>query len=322
MTQGADPFTGSSNAMYEAPRAAPAGGTAAGSSSTVTFSTSEHIPKKSMIFLDTPGKAEAVEKKVMEFNDALAAGGATSALALTAEEAALVRQLIAVAVDKDSMARPPPAAYDLIANKLLKWPQDKLFPVLDVLRMLITNMFAAKHFGGGAESNLLSAVAAVTSGPSGQVAPATRLMALRLYVNAFKSADTRPLVSRNCAAVLAASQGSGSFNNQQVHIGYGTLLINVAVHVREVGEEALGGAAVVRAAVSGGAEFLHTEAANGHEDGVYRVMAALGTICQGAPSYSALAKELGVVAVAATIASKHSSAKVRECAQQLGAACM
>ena len=44
----------------------------------------------------------------------------------------------------------------------------------------------------------------------------------------------------------------------QVHIGYGTLLVNVAVHVREVGEEAVGGAAVVRAAISGAAEFLHT----------------------------------------------------------------
>jgi phospholipase A-2-activating protein len=133
MTQGADPFTGGSNAMYEAPRAAPAGGSASGAS-TVTFASSEHIPKKSMIFFDTPGKADAVEKKVMEFNDALAAGGATSVLAMTAEEAALLRQLIAVAVDKDSMARPSPAAYDLLANKLLKWPQDKLFPILDVLR--------------------------------------------------------------------------------------------------------------------------------------------------------------------------------------------
>jgi len=44
----------------------------------------------------------------------------------------------------------------------------------------------------------------------------------------------------------------------QVHIGYGTLLLNIAVHMREVGEDAVGGAAVVRAAVSGGAEFLHT----------------------------------------------------------------
>ena len=51
-------------------------------------------------------------------------------------------------------------------------------------------------------------------------------------------------------------------------------------------------------------------------------MAALGTICQGAPAYAALAKELGVVAVASSIAAKHSSQKVRECAQQLGAACM
>ena len=44
----------------------------------------------------------------------------------------------------------------------------------------------------------------------------TRLMALRLYVNAFKAADTRALVSRNCAAVLESSRGSASYTNQQV----------------------------------------------------------------------------------------------------------
>jgi len=32
--------------------------------------------------------------------------------------------------------------------------------------MLITNMFAAKHLGGGTDPNILSAVAAVTAGPA------------------------------------------------------------------------------------------------------------------------------------------------------------
>jgi hypothetical protein len=43
-----------------------------------------------------------------------------------------------------------------------------------------------------------------------------------------------------------------------VQIGYATLLLNVAVHVREVGEDAVGGGGVVRAALSGAAEFLHS----------------------------------------------------------------
>ena len=50
----------------------------------------------------------------------------------------------------------------------------------------------------------------------------------------------------------------------QVHIGYATLLLDIAVHTREVGEEAVGGGAVVRAAVSGGAEFLHTGLSSAH----------------------------------------------------------
>ena len=48
---------------------------------------------------------------------------------MNAEEVALARQLIAIAVDKESLARPSPAAYTLLGSKLLQWPQDKLFPV-------------------------------------------------------------------------------------------------------------------------------------------------------------------------------------------------
>ena len=62
--------------------------------------------------------------------------------------------------------------------------------------------------------------------------------------------------------------------------------------------------------------------ANAHEDALYRILAAVGTICQGAPIYSTLAKELGIPSIAASIATKHSSRKVRECAQQLCAALM
>ena len=54
---------------------------------------------------------------------------------MNAEEVALARQLIAIAVDKESLARPSPAAYTLLGSKLLQWPQDKLFPVTYSLSM-------------------------------------------------------------------------------------------------------------------------------------------------------------------------------------------
>ena len=54
---------------------------------------------------------------------------------MNAEEVALARQLIAIAVDKESLARPTPAAYALLGSKLLQWPQDKLFPVTYSLSM-------------------------------------------------------------------------------------------------------------------------------------------------------------------------------------------
>ena len=66
-----------------------------------------------------------------------------------------------------------------------------------------------------------------------KVAAPTRLMALRLYVNAFKSCDTRALFSRNCAKVLEASQGSGSFTNQQVCCSVFRILQRVAGYVHQ-----------------------------------------------------------------------------------------
>jgi len=64
-TRGADPFTGAHNAMYEN----------SGASQNAGGPTS-HIPKKVMVFFEQLGKADALEKKLMEFNSTLGGSAA------------------------------------------------------------------------------------------------------------------------------------------------------------------------------------------------------------------------------------------------------
>eukprot|EP00290_Baffinella_frigidus_P008213 CAMPEP_0180122658 /NCGR_PEP_ID=MMETSP0986-20121125/3691_1 /TAXON_ID=697907 /ORGANISM="non described non described, Strain CCMP2293" /LENGTH=774 /DNA_ID=CAMNT_0022061857 /DNA_START=102 /DNA_END=2422 /DNA_ORIENTATION=+ len=296
---GYDPLTGANNAMNEAGSSGQSGG----AGGVISFGSDQHIPKKIMTFFETPGKREAIEKKLGELNEALRTNpdGAVSALAMTPEELAVLKETMTIAFSKDS-ARPPQAVYALISDKLLNWPKASVFPVLDVLRLLVLNPYAAKAFSA-ATGNFLPAVAALCQGAPDQVPPPTRIMAIRLFANCFRNADMRALIAQHCAGVLAAAKGSGAFANAQVHAAYGALLLNVAVQSKGSSGGGIPADAVV-AAVNGAAEFLHTPSAvsGGSEDGIFWVMAALGTLVHENPSAHAVAVGLQVKGAAGGVA--------------------
>jgi len=323
MTQGADPFTGANNAMYEAPQASRGGGTdAAGADKAITFESQQHIPKRTMVFFETPGKAEAIEKKAAEFNEAVGASmdDGVSDLKMTDAELATFKAMVGIAFGKDNLARPAPETYALLADKLLKWPKAQLFPGLDVLRMLVLNAYAAKYLSGCQGGfNVLVALAGVTAGSAAEVPAPARLMALRLMVNCFRTSDMRAYATQHAQQLLEAAKGSASFSNAQVQLAYGSLLLNMAVHSRDEPSSPINGWDVVRGVISGCAEFLHTEAAGaaGNEDAIFRVLAAVGTIMWEQKDRILLARELGVATAAEKVSKTHASAKVKECAQQV-----
>eukprot|EP00286_Rhodomonas_abbreviata_P027252 CAMPEP_0181306956 /NCGR_PEP_ID=MMETSP1101-20121128/10593_1 /TAXON_ID=46948 /ORGANISM="Rhodomonas abbreviata, Strain Caron Lab Isolate" /LENGTH=345 /DNA_ID=CAMNT_0023413081 /DNA_START=65 /DNA_END=1103 /DNA_ORIENTATION=+ len=285
-----------------------------------------------MVFFETPGKPDAIEKKALEFNEAVRGSmeDGVSDRAMSDAEVPLLKELIAIAFGKDNLARPSPEAYTLLSSKLLHWPTPQLFPILDVIRMLALNAYAAKHLSSSAANasfNLLLSLAASTAGPPDKVPAPTRLMALRLYTNCFRNTDMRSYIAQHCGEVLASVQGSAGFSNAQVQLAYASLLLNIAVHSRDAGTEAtLNTPDVVQAVLSGGAEFLHTPAATtppladskgGSEDAVLRVLCALGTLLVDKDERLSLARELRVPEAAGAVAGAHGGVKVKECAQQL-----
>uniref|UniRef100_A0A7S4KYY7 Phospholipase A-2-activating protein n=1 Tax=Guillardia theta TaxID=55529 RepID=A0A7S4KYY7_GUITH len=311
-TRGADPLTGAHDAMYESQKPA--------KETFVTFASEEHIPRKAMIFFELPGKQEAIEKKAMEFNDALANSmdENLSQLAMNSEEKIYFANLVKVAFGKDAISKPSNNEYALLRNKLLKWPVGNLFPVLDVLRLLVLNPFVVNYLVKNAEDfDVVKAVASVTSGPAASVPAATRIMSTRFFVNCFRSTDMRGLISKRLDVVLPATNGSVSYGNAQVNLAYATLLLNVAVQAYETKAAEVGGMEQVKRAISGGAEFLHAAGKTESEDSVYRALAAVGTLASIDDKSRALVKEFQVQAVANEIKASHPSDKVKACASQL-----
>jgi len=133
---------------------------------------------------------------------------------MSEEEAVLLKEAMRLAFSKDS-ARPPQGVYALLSNKLLKWPAASVFPVLDVLRLLVLNPYAAKAISS-AGAEFFEAAVALCAGAPEQVPAPTRVMALRLFANCFRNVDMRAAVAQHAPGVLAAARGSGAFANAQV----------------------------------------------------------------------------------------------------------
>jgi hypothetical protein len=163
-----------------------------------TSSGAEHvrcIPRTNSIFLDQPPAVAGIEKKLLEFSAAFASDAAGAQHALSADEVVTLKALLETLGLREAAHTP---AHYVLVEKLIRWPAACLFPVLDVVRALILHSNAAKHFSRGGWAIHAFVLGAAT----GECIMANRLMALRFFVNCFKSADATELVLRQRAQIL------------------------------------------------------------------------------------------------------------------------
>jgi len=305
--RGADPLTGSHNVMNEASYSGPA----AAPKDTVSFESDVHIPKKAMVFFEQGGKFEAVAKKLAEFNGSLAGSEHSmddGDVAAFSEAAKIV-----MSGGKDSISKPPLGVYPLITGKLLNWPADKLLPVLDLLRLLVLNPFAAKQYSSAATQDPVLAVAGILRGKGPDDVPMpTWLMSLRFFVNCFRLAEMRAKVTEHCASVVEACAGASRVANANVQVAYATLLLDFAVLTRDVGHEKVEGgyAALISACKEAMTSATDATAA-------YRVICAAGTLIADKPVGIKAANEAGLGQAAQGLAGRINDDKVAGSTRQL-----
>ncbi|KAM4809172.1 phospholipase A-2-activating protein [Rhinophrynus dorsalis] len=303
---GADPFTGGSRYVpgssllsgHPAGAADPfTGRNAYRSASAQTPNT--YFPKKEPVTFDQANPAQILGK-LKELNDA-----APEEQKLPEEDLIQLDKLLSVAVN--------PSGETATAQQLdtlwraVNWPEEIVFPALDVLRLSIKNptvneMFCSEKDGSQFSNYLFNLLR-----PSGK--QANQLLALRTLCNCFSYEPGTQLMMSQRDSVITKAIEVKTVSNKNIHIALATLMLNYAISLHRVSD--LEGKAQCLSAISTVIEVVQDlEAA-------FRLLVALGTLISDDRNAVQLAKSLGVDSQIKKYMSITEPAKVSECCRLL-----
>lgn len=274
-----DPYTGSSAYV-------PGQSSKSAVSTKPTF---KHIPKKGMLVFDA-AQFDGILKKISEFNDALRSDPDQQNLSLGESETSKLSGIAKILKDTSHYHTSRFSNDDIsLLLKLLKsWPVSMMFPVIDILRMVILHPDGSAVLKRAIDENdiFMDLIKKVTSNPL----PANLLTSIRAVVNLFKNSGFHFWLQKHRVEIFDAFASCYSSPNKNVQISYSTLVLNYAVLLIEKKDEE-GQSHVLSAAL---------EIAEGESlevDAKYRALVAIGSMMvDGLVKKIAIDFEVGSVA--------------------------
>ncbi|XP_057456367.1 uncharacterized protein LOC130747441 [Lotus japonicus] len=258
-----DPYTGS-NAYIP--------GQPSGMSDISAKPTFKHIPKKGMLVFDT-AQFDGILKKITEFNNTLLSNQEKQNLSLTELDVSRLGAIVKILKDTSHYHSSKFADADiaLLLNLLRSWPSSMIFPVIDIVRMIVLHPEGAlvlhKHFG--AENDILmELIKKVTINPT---IPANLLTSIRAVTNLFKNSCYYNWLQKHRSEVLDAFSNCSSSTNKNLQLSYSTLILNYAVLLIESKDQE-GQSQVLSAAL----EIVEDE--NVEVDSKFRAFVAVGSL--------------------------------------------
>ncbi|XP_076144610.1 phospholipase A-2-activating protein [Alosa pseudoharengus] len=310
----ADPFTGAGRYIPGSGPSPPGsagvadpftGGSAYSSASNRQTRTNIYFPKTDGVTFEQ-ANATQILAKLKELN-----GGAPEEHRLSEEVLSGLEQLLLAVCDlKGSQQLQPPT--DEQINLLLKtahWPEDIVFPVLDILRLAVRHPEVNARLCGGSEGVSLCNHLLSLMGPQGR--PANQMLALRTLCNCFAAARGRHLLLGQREAVLTRASDLRSVCNKNIHVALATLVLNYAGQLLGQGAAELEAKAQCLSVASAALEVVQDREA------VFRLLVALGTTVSGDATARDLARSLGVPAQINKYSGVAEPAKVGECCRLL-----
>ncbi|XP_072542884.1 phospholipase A-2-activating protein [Salminus brasiliensis] len=184
------------------------------------------------------------------------------------------------------------------------WPEDIVFPVLDILRLAVRHPEVNAQLCGGTEGASLCNHLLGLMSPQGR--PANQMLALRTFCNCFSESHGRSLLLSQREAVLSRASDLRFVCNKNIHVALATLVLNYAglLYGRPSEIEAK---AQCLSVASSALEVVQDKEA------VFRLLVALGTTVAGDGTAKDLARSLGVNSQITKYASVSDPAKVGEC---------
>ncbi|KAI3755551.1 hypothetical protein L1987_55354 [Smallanthus sonchifolius] len=255
-----DPYTGSNAYVPGQPS-----GSAV--SSKPTF---KHIPKKGMLIFDA-AQFDGILKKISEFNNALRSDPDQQSLSLSETETTRLGAIAKILKDTSHYhsSRFSDDDISLLLKLLKSWPVSMMFPVIDVLRMVILHPDGSTLLKRANDENdtFMELIKKVTSSPL----PPNVLTSIRAVVNLFKNSGYHLWLQKHRVEIFDAFASCYSSLNKNVQVSYSTLVLNYAVLLIEKKDEE-GQAHVLSAALEiAEGETLETDAK-------YRALVAIGSL--------------------------------------------
>ncbi|KAI3985906.1 hypothetical protein MKX01_038988 [Papaver californicum] len=190
----------------------------------------KHIPKKGMLFFDV-AQFDGILKKITEFNCALLSDPAQKDLALTEIEMSRLSAVKKILQDTSHYHTSTFADVDiaLLLKTLKCWPVAMMFPVMDVLRMIILHPDGARllqQYIKVGNDFLMETIKKVTTAPA---LAGNLLTSTRVVTNLFKQSSFHEWLQGNRSEVLDVFSSCCSSSNKNVQLSYSTLILNYAV---------------------------------------------------------------------------------------------
>uniref|UniRef100_A0A3B5Q3T0 Phospholipase A2-activating protein n=1 Tax=Xiphophorus maculatus TaxID=8083 RepID=A0A3B5Q3T0_XIPMA len=305
---GGDPFTGagryipgsSSNGSAPSGVADPFTGKGAYSSAAQRqTSTNIYFPKTDGVTFEQ-ANAPQIIAKLKELNE-----GAPREHKLSDDTMESLEQLLLAVCGANSPEPPPTIQQISLLWKVSHWPEDIVFPVLDILRLAVRHPQVNESLCGEAEGVQLCNHLLSLMRPEGR--PANQLLALRTLCNSFSGRHGRALLVSQREAVLSRAADLAAVYNKNIHIALATLVLNYAgcFHV----QPDLDAKAQCLSVASRALETVQDKEA------IFRLLVALGTTVASDQTAQDLARSLGVGSQISKYSTVSEPSKLGECCQ-------
>ncbi|KAM8962208.1 phospholipase A-2-activating protein [Pelodytes ibericus] len=298
----ADPFTGgsryvpgsTSQSIYPAGTADPFTGRNAYRSSSAQ-SPNVYFPKKEPVTFDQANPAQILAK-LKELNDS-----APEEQKMPEEDLMRLEKLLTLAVNPSEEVATAQQLDTLW--RAINWPEEIVFPALDVLRLSIKHPTVNEMFCNDKEGSQFSNYLFKLMHPGGR--HANQLLALRTLCNSFSYKPGTQLMMSQRDTVITKAIELKAVSNKNIHVALATLLLNYAICLHKVSD--LEGKAQCLSAISTVIEVVQDLEAS------FRLLVALGTLISDDANAVQLAKSLGISSQIKKYMSVTDPAKVNEC---------
>ncbi|KAL3597310.1 hypothetical protein D5086_008947 [Populus alba] len=232
----------------------------------------KHVPKKGMLVFDV-AQFEGILKKLTEFNNSLLSDSDKKNLSLSELEISRLSAVVKILKDTSHYHTSKFADADIaLLLKLLKsWPLAMIFPVIDILRMLVLHPDGATVLLKNVEDEndtLMEMIKRVVTNPP---LPPNLLTGTRVVTNLFKNLRYHYWLQKHRSEILDAFSSCYSSPNKNLQLSYATMILNYAVLLIEKKDHE-GQSQVLSAAL----EIVEEE--NIEVDSKFRALVAIGSL--------------------------------------------